>query len=703
MTHSTAFSRLRLAVRIVALALLLGCGNYGGGQKEGETLPQAPGIGGGGNPGGATQDEMVAAFTQTVFPIVSQYCAECHAGAGPGSPHIANPDPATAYAAVWGNQKVNLNSPESSRLVRRLVSDFHHCWSNCVTDGAEMQAAIVAWAAMIAFEPGGGTTVEGLASATLTLADGFEPEAEERYQENLIAFWEFKEESGQVAMDTSGVAPAMNLSLEGPEFMSSYGIDIASGRAIASRETSRKLFDLVADPESGSQQYSVEAWVVPANTTQEGPARIVTYSSGSGNRNFTLGQVLYSYEFRNRSLAPEIGGNGTPALQTYDADQDLQATLQHVVFTFDQYRGRRIYVNGLFTDDVDAQGGGRLWTWSPEYRLALGNETSNDRQWEGKIQLVAIYDAALTEEQILLNFKAGVGKRLVMRFDVSEFLGPGSFVEFVVTELDDFSYLFCQPTFITPEPSGIRVSNLRISVNGQIPVAGQAFVNVDATVLENRQLLSPQCSVVSKDQGPGSDVFAVAFEVLGGFEDPVVPPPPPPPVASFAGPLPDEGMRGFDRLNASMSAVTGVAPDTDGPRQAFEDLTESLPPGYDLRSFASSHQMAIARLALEYCDRLVETPSLRQDFFGGFDFDAPATAFASQAIRDQIIDPLVSEILNDGVASQPSHAEVAPILDALILDLSAGCDAATCPASRTRTVVKGACAAVLSSAGVSVH
>lgn len=63
----------------------------------------------------------------------------------------------------------------------------------------------------------------------------------------------------------------------------------------------------------------------------------------------------------------------------------------------------------------------------------------------------------------------------------------------------------------------------------------------------------------------------------------------------------------------------------------------------------------------------------------------------------------MSEILNDGVASQPSHAEVAPILDALILDLSAGCDAATCPASRTRTVVKGACAAVLSSAGVSVH
>ncbi len=696
--------RLRRAVLAALSAALVACGNYGGDSAApaGQVpVPSNPATG-----GGSSSDEMITAFSQTVFPLLRTYCVDCHAGAGPGTPHIAHADAATAYANVWDQQKVSLTAPETSRLVRRLVTDFHHCWSTCVMDGAEMQAAIAAWASMVQLDPGGGTSVTGLSSAALTLADGFEDEGAERYQENVIALFEFKEGSGSVARDTSGVAPAMDLTLTGPTFMSSYGIDIAEGSAAASPGGSRKLYDRLADPEAGTQQYSVEAWLVPANTTLEGPARIVSYSSGTGNRNFHLGQVLYNYDFRNRSLAAEINNNGAPSLQTYDGDQDLQATLQHVVITFDQYRGRRINVNGQWTEDVDEQGGDRLWTWSPNYTFLLGNETSGDRQWEGKIQLVAIYDVALSDAQILQNFKAGVGKRLIMRFDVSQWIGPGSYVEFVVSELDDHSYLFCEPTLVSGNPNGFRVSNLRITVNGQAPVAGQAFVNVDAAVVEDRQLLSRQCSVVSKDRGPADDVFAVEFEILGGFEEPVVPAVfPPPPPADFGDPLPQEGARNFARINETMSAVTGVDANSAGTRQAFEELTQSLPGDYDLRSFSSSNQVAISKLALEYCDALVETPALRQAFFGtGFAFDAAVpTAFAGQAQRDLIIDALVDGILNVNVANQPSAAEVAPILDALIGDLTAGCTAASCGPAVTRNVVKGACAAVLASAGTTVH
>ena len=707
MTQSIALPSLR-GIALAALpAALVACGNYGGGDEDSAPVGQVV-VPAGATAGGSSTDEMVAAFSQTVYPLLRSYCVDCHAGAGPGTPHIAHADPATAYANVWDQQKVSLSSPETSRLVRRLVSDFHHCWSTCIVDGAEMQAAITAWASMVqpASGPGGGTSVQGLASSSLTLADGFEDEGQERYSENLIALWEFKEGSGNVARDTSGVAPAMDLTLEGPTFMSSYGIDVVEGSASATRAASRKLFDLLADPENGTQQYSVEAWVVPASTDQEGPARIISYSNGTGQRNFTLGQVLYNYDFRNRSLAAEVNNNGQPSLQTYDADQDLQATLQHVVITFDQYRGRRINVNGTWTDDVDEQGGDRLWTWSPNYTFLLGNETSGDRPWEGKIQLVAIYDVALSDAQIEQNFEAGVGKRLIMRFDVSQWVGPGSYVEFVVSELDDYSYLFCEPTLVSGNPNGFQVSNLRISVNGQVPVAGQAFVNVDAVVLDDRQLLSRQCSVVAKDQGPATDSFAVEFEILGGFEEPVVaavfPPVPP---GDFGDPLPEEGLRNFARINETMAAVTGVDPNRSGPREAFADLSESLPVDYDLRSFSSSNQVAISKLALEYCDGLVEDPALRQAFFGsGFDFDAPVpTAFAGQAERDLIIDALVAGVLNTNVANQPSLAEVAPVLDNLIDQLTAGCSAATCGAGVTRNVVKGVCAAVLASAGTTVH
>lgn len=698
-----------LAALLLVVLLALGCGDYGGGTTDagstsslggdpsGGGTPPPPGPGGGGDPGVAT-----AAFGDTVYPLLAQYCGTCHAN-GPGSPLIAHPDVDTAYAAVVDNQKVNFATPASSRLVRRLVADFHHCWSNCMMDGIEMEAAIAAWAAAIDAAGGGTSVAGGILSETLTLADGLEDTGDQRYSSNLVAFWDFKEGSGTVARDTSGVAPAIDLQLEGPTWMSNYGINIEDGRAIASATASRKLYDVIADPTGGTQQYTVEAWVIPDNTDQEGPARIVSYSSGTNNRNFMLGQVLYNYDFRNRSMNGQISSNGTPSLQTYDMDEDLQATLQHVVITYDQFRGRRIYVNGVWTDDVDEIAADRLWNWSPSYRLVLGNETSNNRQWIGRIQLLAIYDNALTDAQIQQNFNAGVGKRLVMRFDVAQWAGAGSFLEFTVTELDDYSYLFCEPTMVTSNPNSFRVANLRVGVNGQNPVSGQAFVNVDALVTSSRQKLSSNCSIVPKGTGPASDVFAVEFEVLGEFENVVAPgPPPAPPPDVFGDPLPVEGIRDFARVNATMSVLTGVDPNTPAVRDTFADLEQQLPGGTDIRAFSSSNQVGIAKLALEYCDQMVETPALRDAFFGSsVVFGQPVPV--ALADRPALITALVNGMIGAGLVTQPSVADVTPALNEMLDALTAGCTNATCPAERTDTVAKAACAAVLGSGAVSIH
>jgi hypothetical protein len=696
---------------VVALCLaLLGtaCGDYGGGGSSGggSGAPGPAPAPGPNTPAGPSDAEMQAAFEQTVHPIVTQYCMDCHAGAGPGTPHLASPDGATAYRETWYNQKASLANPSTSRLVRRLVADFHHCWSDCVADGASMQAAIEQWATLVNFSGGGGQNVQGLVSENLTLADGFEDEGADRYMDNVIAFWDFKEGTGTVARDTSGVAPAADLALEGPTLMSSYGIRVETGRAIATQEASRKLYDLLAEPANGSQQYTLEAWIANANTVQEGPARIVGYSADSGSRNFTLGQVTYYYNFRNRSVNPEVNGNGNPALQTADADRDAQATLQHVVVTYDPYRGRRIYVNGAWTGDLDEIEPFPLWNWSPNHRIVMGNDVSNDRQWQGSIRLVAIYRYALTDAQIRQNFEAGVGKRILMRFDVSRWAGAGAYIEFVVSELDDYSYLFCQPSFHSPAVTNARVGKLRVMVNGQSPVSGQGFVNVDTIVTSTAQQLSPLCSVILKDTGPLSDVFTIDFEYLAAFQSPKTPPPIPPlPPRQFGGPLPTEGLRDFRRINESMAAVTGVNPNAASVLATYEGIVKQLPVTHDLRTFASAQQVAVTKLSLEYCDALVETPGLRSAFFGNLvDFGAPATtAFSSQATRDALVQRLVDRVFGVNVAYQPGFAEVQPILDGLIDDLTAGCTAATCDAERTRTVVKSLCSAALASAAASVH
>jgi hypothetical protein len=714
-------TKLRGALLTLAIAVVaVGCGDYGGSDTDTSVLGN--GGPGGGTPDGLSVAEQVTAFEATVYPLVDQYCEDCHGGSGPGAPQIAHPDVSTAWSAVVDSQKVNFSDPSASRLVRRLAVDFHFCWSDCSSNASEMLAAIVAW--QDAIEAAGGTTggvdVNGLQSDTRMMSNGTEEVGAERFDDGIIARWDFKEQTGNMAMDTSGVAPAMDLTLEGPELMSAYGIQVAEGRAIASAVASRKLYDRIADQGSGSQAYTVETWIANLNTTQEGPARIISYSANSGSRNFMLGQLQYQYVVRNRAYTEESNGNGGPDLETYDVDRDAQATLQHVVITYDQLSGRKIYVDGVWTEDEDPIDAGRLWNWSPNHRLVMGNDVSNDRPWLGQIRFAAIYDRPLSAAAIKQNYDAGIGRRITLSFDVSEWTGGNSRIEFSVTELDGYSYLFCSPTFVTDVASPIRIQNMRISLNGIIPVAGQGFVNMNALVTGSRTLLSRQCTIVGGLVDADTDVFQVHFEQLGIFQDPVTPPTPPTPgVEDFGDPQPALGVRNFDRVNASIAALTTVDPQNGNVETTYEELVQQLPSGPDLRSFVSANQVGVAKLGVEYCDVLVGdenagSQTLRNQFFNGagsFGWNQPpATAFANPVNVDMITDPLLDKIVGAGlrgmVGGQPARDQVEALLDQLIVDLSATCGGGgqpACDGTYTKNIVKGLCTAVVSSGAVHIH
>ena len=719
--------RPRHSILVLFAGLAVACGgDYSGGSDNQGSQGSVVLSGGGSGLGGLSQSEQVAAFTSTVYPIVSQRCAGCHAGFGPGSPHIAHPNTSVAYSAVVDNQKVNFSLPESSRIVRRLATDFHYCWSNCVENGAEMLAAVEAWDTLLetAGVDGGGAGIDVavLVSEDLDFATCYqtaecaEDLGGQRADEHVIALWEFKELAGDTAFDTSGVAPAMDLVLdEDVSFMSSYGIEIDEGGvAMADRDASRKLYDHIADIDTGSQAYSVEAWVVPGNVTQEGdsgPARIVTYSRGTGNANFTLGQREYQYAARNRSVHDEVNNRGDPMMLTYDVDEDLQATLQHVVVTYDRYQGRRIFVDGVWTDDMDEQPAERLWNWDPRNNLAVGNETNgNGNEWIGQMRFLAIHDDVLTPAEILQNYEAGVGKRLLLSFDISQWAGAGTSIEFSFTEFDNYSYLFCSPTIRGPNPVGLSVDNVRVVVNGTVPVEGQAFSNVTDTVLSNGHQLSRQCSVIRKELGVDQDVFSVAFEELGIFQSPLDPNVPDYVVSTLVlDPVPATGIRDFARINQTMATLTSVDPLTPEVNDVYTELTTQLPNTQDLRSFVSSHQVGISKLAFEYCNAMVEDTTLRDGFFGtGFEWtEVPANAFGSAGEFDLITEPLISQMLRHGDAAdtvevQPDFTMVEADLDQLIVDLMA-CNLTPCDADRTVNIVKGACTATLASAGVMVH
>jgi hypothetical protein len=644
-----------------------------------------------------------ALFASTVHPLLEQYCSRCHVStaAAAQSPYFASSDVDEAYAAA--KVKINLDQPALSRLVVRLRQEFHNCWSDCAANADTMQAAVTAFADQV---PATQVDASLVVSKALRLPDGIVASGGNRYTSNMIGLWEFKTGSGSIAYDTSGVEPALNLNLSGDvTWVGGWGINVRSGKAQGSTAASRKLHDLI----KATGEYTIEAWVAPGNVAQE-DSRIVSYSGGTTTRNFMLGQTLYSYDFYNRSTG--TNSNGDPKLTTAAADEDLQATLQHVVVTYDPVRGRRIYVNGEFTGDLDPVAGGTLGDWDDTFAFVLGNEVSGDRQFQGVFRLVAVYNRVLTEPQIQTNFQAGVGEKFYLLFSISHLVNvPQAYILLEVSQFDSYSYLFEKPTFIsldpTATPGSIPVAGMRIGVNGSEADVGQAYRTIDTTISDSQygplgQPLANIGTVIALEKGPDADEFFLTFDVLGTHRNVRLDPIPlaPVPPADVQRPA-DIGLRVFDELNATMSELTGIATTDPGVAATYTTIKQSLPTIETVDTFVSAHPVAVAQLSIQYCNALVESSTARAAYFPGFDFNAaPSTAFAP-AGRAIVLDSLVGRMLRTNVDTEPDAAGVRSDLDTLITRLSACGNA--CPAGRTETIVKASCAALLGSAATLLH
>src|ERR1700733_10894350 len=182
--------------------------------------------------------------------------------------------------------------------------------------------------------------------------------------------------------------------------------------------------------------------------------------------------------------------NGMPQLATPTAALLLQASLQHVVLTYDAVNGRQIYVNGVAAGPPDPQKGGTISSWDSTFALVLGNEVSGDRSWQGLIKFVAIHSRAMSAAQVMQNFNAGVGERYYLLFNVSTVTGVSqAYMMLTVSQYDSYSYLFNQPTFVSLDPTvtsstlpSIPVQGIRIGINGTVPQVGQAYIPLNTTV-----------------------------------------------------------------------------------------------------------------------------------------------------------------------------------------------------------------------------
>jgi Concanavalin A-like lectin/glucanases superfamily len=647
-------------------------------------------------------------FENTVYPLLTKYCSRCHSPSAvtPQQPYFASSDPVEAYSNAQA--KIDLADPAQSRFVVRLGTEFHNCWDVCANDAAAMQAAITSFANQIPLTQVDPTLV---ISKALSLYQGTVASGQSRYTTSQIALYEFKTGSGTIAYDTSGVSPELDLNLSGNySWDQSWGLVFAPGsKAQGTSTASAKLYNMI----SQTGEFSIEAWAVPANVAQTA-SYIVSYSGSPTTRNATLAQQAFQYEAFTRSSKTDT--NGSPPLITNPDNQLAQAALQHLVLTYDGVNGRRLYVNGVFTGDVDPQGGGTLANWDNTFALVMGSETSGTvNQWQGELRMVAIHNHALTLAQIQQNYAAGVGQQYFLLFDVSSLTGVNqSYIMMTVGLNDSYSYLFDNPTFISLDPNAapnnIPIQGIRIGINGAEAQIGQSYIPLNTTITSANynsstgQLLSNVGAVIALQNGPASDQFFLTFEQIGtnsrAYTEPVLAVP-----ALIAGPAsPDLGVRTYERVNQTMSKLTGVPTQTSSVLQTYTQVESALPPVPNLSAFSSANQTAVSQLAISYCAALVNTPALRTAFFGSsFDptqggsyFSAPINSGSNRdTVINSLYQNLVGGTITTNILTQPTFASVQSELDLLITNLIAAYPSTP---NRSGVVTEAACAALLGSA-----
>jgi hypothetical protein len=150
-----------------------------------------------------------------------------------------------------------------------------------------------------------------------------------------------------------------------------------------------------------SNEITIEAWVKPDNTTQSGPARIVTLSLNPSKRNFTLAQDGAKYIVRLRATPKDL--NGTE--QALKVGEVVTDGLSHLVYTRDASGTARFYLNGAQVGERKVKG--NFSNWDADYGFGLGNEFTLNRKWLGELHLVAIYSRALSESEVQQNFNVG--------------------------------------------------------------------------------------------------------------------------------------------------------------------------------------------------------------------------------------------------------------------------------------------------------
>jgi hypothetical protein len=226
----------------------------------------------------------------------------------------------------------------------------------------------------------------------------------ERVSDGLEMLYYFDSISGSTISPAGGSA-AVSLEISDTSSVSSVpnGLSINSPVVILSTSKASTLRSHLRS----TNAITIEAWIKPKSSTMSGTyggiAQIFSVSEWGwyGTRNFTLGQNGNRYQVRLN-----VGWEGT-----IDGGS-VSTSPTHVLYTRDASGSVKLYVNGAVVATQSL--GGNFSGWK-NYKVVLANEDGmspyggsiQDYDWAGTYYLLAVYNRALSNDEVQQNYTVG--------------------------------------------------------------------------------------------------------------------------------------------------------------------------------------------------------------------------------------------------------------------------------------------------------
>ena len=211
--------------------------------------------------------------------------------------------------------------------------------------------------------------------------------------DGLVFIWENSNSANQVKT-FDGKKYSTQLELSGKAI---YGLDncldLASGAAKIEGADENLLQAC-----QKTNQLTIEASITSDNLKQTGPARIISFSENASSRNFTLGQANNNLVLRLRT--PFSGENGSsPEIILGEIKQDVAV---HVIVSYaDEHLS--CYLNGKAMP-LKEKYQGDFSNWKPQH-LIFGDEWGGERNWDGKLEGVAIFNRFFSDKEAAKHYE----------------------------------------------------------------------------------------------------------------------------------------------------------------------------------------------------------------------------------------------------------------------------------------------------------